>query len=323
MCRTTNSAEGRHSGLKSTWRGASPKLNNYVDWLIKAHDEHVTRMVQLNAGQPLKRRDPKYIKLDENIARAKTRFQAREAIELMSEAPDMTDIILRHLQHVSCLFGYANWNNADAIDANLNEPVHDAANIDADLVVESEAEEQAIPDPAQISLFDAAPSLPTGQQQAKCPALVHTFLPPCTHRRAVQPVVPPHQLADAFILPVSDAPTTATLDASMEDIDSTSDETATAATSISMATQSAVNAVYSICMRCSKFTSEVCARCVRPLHAHCAPVSGDPVFFCDECGTEMVENARANAELRRGGEYDALEAELTQYYMGSSTGQFE
>uniref|UniRef100_A0A914WYX7 DDE-1 domain-containing protein n=1 Tax=Plectus sambesii TaxID=2011161 RepID=A0A914WYX7_9BILA len=167
-----------------------------------AHDEHVTRMVQLNAGQPLKRRDPKYVKLDKNIARAKTRFQAREAIELISEAPNMTDITLRHLHYVSCLFGYANWNNANAIDANLNESFHDAAYIDADLVVESEAEEQAILNLAQISLFDAAPSLPTGQQQPKCPALVHTFLPSCTHRQAVQSVMPPPQLADALIPPI-------------------------------------------------------------------------------------------------------------------------
>uniref|UniRef100_A0A914UJ61 Uncharacterized protein n=1 Tax=Plectus sambesii TaxID=2011161 RepID=A0A914UJ61_9BILA len=235
----------------------------------------------------------------------------------------MTDIILCHLQHVSCLFGYANWNNADAIDANLNEPAHDAANIDADLVVESEAEEQAIPDSAQISLFDAAPSILTGQQQAKCPALVHTFLPPCTHRQAVQPIVPPLQPADALFPLINNAASTATLNVSMEEIDSSSDESATAATSISMATQSAVNAVYSTCMRYSEFTSKVYTRCARPLDAHCALVSGDPVCFCNKCGTEMAENARANAELRQGGEYNALETELSQYFIGSSTGQFE
>uniref|UniRef100_A0A914UYD4 Uncharacterized protein n=1 Tax=Plectus sambesii TaxID=2011161 RepID=A0A914UYD4_9BILA len=72
-----------------------------------------------------------------------------------------------------------------------------------------------------------------------------------------------------------------------------------------------INVVYSTCMQCSEFTSKVCAQCAQPLHAYCAPMSGDSIYFCDECGTEMVENARANAELWQGGEYDALEAELS------------
>uniref|UniRef100_A0A914VVW1 MULE transposase domain-containing protein n=1 Tax=Plectus sambesii TaxID=2011161 RepID=A0A914VVW1_9BILA len=142
LCRTTNSAEGWHSGLKSAWTGVNPKLNSYMDWLIKAHDEHVTRIVQLDADAPLKRRDPRYVKLDENIARAKHRFQVREANEMANFSPDMTQIILRHLRYVSCLFGYAQWSDADTMDASLSEPTVNAKQIDADLVVDDLPDEE-------------------------------------------------------------------------------------------------------------------------------------------------------------------------------------
>lgn len=83
----------------------------------------------------------------------------------------MAPIILRHLDHVSCLFGYSMWNNANAFGTNLSEPPTNAAMIDHDLV--------APDDPEGISLYDDVPPPPP---QPTCPTNFCTFMPPCIHR---------------------------------------------------------------------------------------------------------------------------------------------
>uniref|UniRef100_A0A914WWP8 MULE transposase domain-containing protein n=1 Tax=Plectus sambesii TaxID=2011161 RepID=A0A914WWP8_9BILA len=285
LCRTTNSAEGWHSGLKSAWPGVNPKLNSYIDWLIKAHDEHVTRIVQLDADAPLKRRDPRYVKLDENIARAKHRFQVREANEMANFSPDMTQIILQHLRYVSCLFGYAQWSDADTMDASLSEPTINAEQIDADLVVDDlpdEEETTTAIDPTRISLFGdsssdrATPSSRSSQQP--CPAAVHTFMSPYT---------------------------------------SSSDDSTPADGSTAIATQPAVTIAFEDCIRCGSPTVDRCACCSRHLHENCAPVSGDPIFFFEQCGEELVEDALAVAKPRMGGARDAVIAMLEPFFISS------
>ncbi len=152
-------------GLKQTWSGAKPILTSYIEWLQKKTEEHIGRIDQLDDEEnlyPVKKRAAAYILLDERIIKAKVRFTSLELLEEQNAEPDMIPIILRHLSHVACLFGH---NKKD-----VQMPTFD--------------------DPASISLFEPAPSLSTIDlvissvvDAAKCPARLHTYLPPCTHRR--------------------------------------------------------------------------------------------------------------------------------------------
>uniref|UniRef100_A0A914WSV9 MULE transposase domain-containing protein n=1 Tax=Plectus sambesii TaxID=2011161 RepID=A0A914WSV9_9BILA len=159
LCRTTNSAEGWHSGIKATWSGARPALNMYVEWLKKKEYEHATRLVQLDDESfAVKKRVAVYAQLDERIRQAKTRFTALQLLEADATAPNMVPLILRHSRHVASLLGHTKKKGAAPA-----APPTDPASISLFKPVESI-------DKTFMSVINAAVS--------RCPALVHTYLPP-------------------------------------------------------------------------------------------------------------------------------------------------
>uniref|UniRef100_A0A914V5M0 MULE transposase domain-containing protein n=1 Tax=Plectus sambesii TaxID=2011161 RepID=A0A914V5M0_9BILA len=165
-------------GLKATWSGARPVLTTYVEWLKKKEVEHATRITQLDEDAFLtKKRVAAYVQLDECIHQAKVRFSVLELLELDNDTPDMLPIILRLLRHVSCLLS----NKKNVATAPAAPPV----------------------DPAAISFYepvntiDATISSVVNAAVRRCPALVHTFLPPCTHQRPA-PIVPTEEELSTF-----------------------------------------------------------------------------------------------------------------------------
>uniref|UniRef100_A0A914VWA3 MULE transposase domain-containing protein n=1 Tax=Plectus sambesii TaxID=2011161 RepID=A0A914VWA3_9BILA len=255
LCRTTNSAEGWHSGLKATWSGARPVLSTYVEWLKKKEVEHTTRITQLDDHAfPMKKRVAAYVLLDERIQQAKIRFSALEVLELDNETPDMVPIILRHLCHVSCLLG----NKKHVTAAPAAPPV----------------------DPSAISLFepistiDVTISLVVNAAVRRCPALVHTYLPPYTHQRP--------------------APTAPTDDCDLSDsiCNSSDDEIDEPG--------NALEPMYEPCKECGDCTAERCATCKLPMHFNCGSVRDeDTVSLCESCCHELGDVSQIEGRMAR------------------------
>uniref|UniRef100_A0A914XGD7 MULE transposase domain-containing protein n=1 Tax=Plectus sambesii TaxID=2011161 RepID=A0A914XGD7_9BILA len=267
LCRTTNSAEGWHSGLKATWSGVRPVVSTYVEWLKKKEVEHATRITQLDDDSfPTKKRVAAYVLLDERIHEAKVRFSALEVLELDNNTPDMLPIILRHLRYVSCLLG----NKKNVAAAPAAPPV----------------------DPSAISLFepistiDAAISSVVNAAVRRCPALVHTYLPPCIHQRPA-PIVPTEgELSDDSIN------------------DSSDDETEEA--------ENAPEPVYEPCKECGDRTAERCAACKLPMHFNCGGVRDeDTISLCDSCCHDIADVSNIEGRMARRRE---LERRLAPIY---------
>jgi hypothetical protein len=146
-----------------------PILTTYLEWLIKKNAEHALRIVQLDDDRfPVKNRDAAYVKLDENIRAAKTRFTALETIESLEEdESNMVPIILRHLSYVSCLLG----NNRPKDTP--PPPTLDPATI------------SLFEEPLPISTIDLSIAAVIESAVSRCPASIHTFLPPCIHQRPI------------------------------------------------------------------------------------------------------------------------------------------
>ena len=72
--RTTNLAEGWHSGLNTSLGVAHPSLRAFLDWLQRYQFEIQCRVLQLLAGCPAKERRAVYVKVDNDIAAAKLRY---------------------------------------------------------------------------------------------------------------------------------------------------------------------------------------------------------------------------------------------------------
>uniref|UniRef100_A0A914WV65 MULE transposase domain-containing protein n=1 Tax=Plectus sambesii TaxID=2011161 RepID=A0A914WV65_9BILA len=119
MCRTTNSAEGWHSGILSSLRGKHPSMSEYLEWLRGIHDENVTRLVQLDRGISTRRRRTEYIELDKKIVEAKRRLAEKIDEEGRKGEPDYVTVFVTYLTHVSFLFGHGTFYNPKLIDANL------------------------------------------------------------------------------------------------------------------------------------------------------------------------------------------------------------
>uniref|UniRef100_A0A914WRK5 Zinc finger PHD-type domain-containing protein n=1 Tax=Plectus sambesii TaxID=2011161 RepID=A0A914WRK5_9BILA len=198
------------------------------------------------------------------------------------------------------------------MDASLSEPTVNAKQIDANLVVDDlpdEEETTTAIDPTQLSLFgdsssDTATSSSRSSQQP-CPTTVHTYLPPCTHR---QPSCPTQTL----LPPLYDSKTLTMFEPSDESLDTSSSDDSTSANGLT-----AITIALEDCIRCGSPTVDRCACCSRHLHENCAPVSGDPIFFCEQCGEELVEDALAMAEPRMGGARDAVIAVFEPFFISS------
>uniref|UniRef100_A0A914VUH0 Zinc finger PHD-type domain-containing protein n=1 Tax=Plectus sambesii TaxID=2011161 RepID=A0A914VUH0_9BILA len=118
--------------------------------------------------------------------------------------------------------------------------------------------------------------------------------------------------------PLYDSETLTMLEPSDESLDaSSSDDSTPADGSTAIATQPAITIAFKDCIRCGSPTVDRCACCSRHLHENCAPVSGDPIFFCEQCGEELVEDALAVAEPRMGGARDAVVAVLAPFFISS------
>jgi len=75
---TTNVAEGWHNGLNSRFGMAHPTLRLFLDWLQQYQFEVQCRGMQLKAGNPPKQRSSAvYVKLDEELWKAKTSFSVQ------------------------------------------------------------------------------------------------------------------------------------------------------------------------------------------------------------------------------------------------------
>uniref|UniRef100_A0A914V9E6 RING-type domain-containing protein n=1 Tax=Plectus sambesii TaxID=2011161 RepID=A0A914V9E6_9BILA len=232
LCRTTNSAEGWHSALKATWSGARPVLSTYVEWLKKKEVEHATQVTQLNNESfPMKKRVAAYVLLDERIHKAKVRFVALEVLELSTSTPDMLLIILQHLRYVSSLMS----------NKNVAAPAFPLTN------------------PASISLFEPVDSIDAiSAAVGWCPALVHTYLPPCTHQRPALTVLNDDlDLSDLSI------------------IDSSDEE---------VKPEAAPELVYEPCKECGDRMADTCLACKHPVHFSCGGMSNKAtVSICEPC----------------------------------------
>uniref|UniRef100_A0A914UWE5 Uncharacterized protein n=1 Tax=Plectus sambesii TaxID=2011161 RepID=A0A914UWE5_9BILA len=256
LCRTTNSAKGWHSGLKATWSGVRPVVSTYVEWLKKKEVEHATRITQLDDHAfPTKKRVAAYVLLDERIHEAKVRFSALEVLELDNETPDMVPIILRHLRHVSCLLG----NKKHVAAAPAAPPV----------------------DPSAIFLFEPVSTIDMTVSSVinvavhRCPALVHTYVPPCTHQRP--------------------APTAPTDDCDLSDvsISNSSDDEIKEPDNIA-------EPVYAPCKECGDRTAESCAACKLPMHFNCGGVRDeDTVSLCESCCHELGDVSQIEGRMAR------------------------
>jgi len=72
--RTTNVAEGWHSGLNSTFGVPHPSLRVFLDWLQRQQYEVQCRGIQLAAGRSPKQRRATYINLDAQLWNAKLQY---------------------------------------------------------------------------------------------------------------------------------------------------------------------------------------------------------------------------------------------------------
>jgi hypothetical protein len=72
--RTTNVAEGWHSGLNTTFGISNPSMRMFLDWLQKCQHEVSCRSIQLAAGRPPKQRKAAYIRVDNQIRKKKLHF---------------------------------------------------------------------------------------------------------------------------------------------------------------------------------------------------------------------------------------------------------
>lgn len=75
--RTTNNAEGWHNSINHTFGIAHPSLTTFLNWLQKYQFQVQCRGLQLEAGRPGKPRAAVYVKLDEDLMRAKTDLSLR------------------------------------------------------------------------------------------------------------------------------------------------------------------------------------------------------------------------------------------------------
>ena len=75
--RTTNNAEGWHNSMNHTFGVSHPSLTTFLNWLHKYQFEIQCRGLQLTAGRAAKPRAPVYVKLDNDIMRAKMELSLR------------------------------------------------------------------------------------------------------------------------------------------------------------------------------------------------------------------------------------------------------
>uniref|UniRef100_A0A914UKH2 MULE transposase domain-containing protein n=1 Tax=Plectus sambesii TaxID=2011161 RepID=A0A914UKH2_9BILA len=312
LCRTTNSAEGWHAGLKATWSGMKPILTTFIEWLKKKNEEHVTRMVQLDDDSfaikrrdaayirldaqilaaeehvtrmvqldddsfAIKRRDAAYIRLDAQILAAKQRFTALESIENQHYEPDMIPIILRHLRHVSSLCG----NVRSKKNAIAPVPI----------------------DPSSISLLDPIEPLTTidlaiasviRAATNRCRAVVHTYLPPCTCQRSITQQMPP----DDDLLDISD-------DLALEQ-EETEDSEAAEPESVESLLE------FGPCKECQENTADLCSACKLHMHFECGAYRDESIIsLCDDCCNEIADVNHIYGRMARRKE---LEARLQRVY---------
>jgi hypothetical protein len=168
-------------GLQKTWSGIKPILTTYIEWLKEKNEEHTQRILQLDdESRPMKRRDARYVELDERIRLAKQRFVAQQILD--GDDGNIVPIILSYLSYVSHLFGH-------------NRP--------------KEAVVPSLIDPASISLFDPVgdtidSTITTVITNNSCPAQFHCYYPPCTHRRPEPVSIAATTFAHAAIPVLSD-----------------------------------------------------------------------------------------------------------------------
>ena len=75
--RTTNNAEDWHNSMNHTFGVSHPSMTTFLNWLHKYQFEVQCRGIQLAAGRAPKPREPKYVKLDEDIMLAKVKLNLR------------------------------------------------------------------------------------------------------------------------------------------------------------------------------------------------------------------------------------------------------
>jgi len=75
--RTTNHAEGFHNSLNTRFGLPHPSLRVFLDWLQKLQFEIQSRVIQLSAGRPAKRRQAEYVANDANLWSARVDYGKR------------------------------------------------------------------------------------------------------------------------------------------------------------------------------------------------------------------------------------------------------
>jgi len=109
--RTTNLAEGWHSGLNNRFGMPHPSLRSFLDWLQKCQFEVQCRLIQLLAGRPPKQQLPAYKTVDEQIAATKLRYNINISALFVHVFPRddvwpmFYNYTLEYLGHISHLVG--------------------------------------------------------------------------------------------------------------------------------------------------------------------------------------------------------------------------
>jgi hypothetical protein len=109
--RTTNNAEGWHNSMNHTFGVSHPSTTTFLNWLHNYQFEVQCRGVQLAAGRVPKPRSSVYMKLDEDIMRAKVNLSLRLGQHFMNIFIDpmmwakIEGELLQYLAHVAYLCG--------------------------------------------------------------------------------------------------------------------------------------------------------------------------------------------------------------------------
>jgi len=109
--RTTNNAEGWHNSLNHTFGVSHPSTTTFLNWLHKYQFEVQCRGLQLAAGRSPKPRSPAYVKLDEDIMKAKVTLNLRLGHNFLNIFVDpmmwanIERELLHYLAHVAYLCG--------------------------------------------------------------------------------------------------------------------------------------------------------------------------------------------------------------------------